>query len=92
MSNNRDTKFQGFAKLLADDLYDALNTIDAFDDPCAPLWMLWSSVVEPIIARRAYDLVKHTIIELRHDDDRYADDWTQKISDLTKWHEDSNDA
>lgn len=45
---SRDTQFQGFAKLLTDELVQQ-----------TPLGI--SDEVEKIIARRAYDLVEHTL-------------------------------
>lgn len=70
--NARDTQFAGFAKLLINDLMQANSSDDR-------------AKKEQVIARRAYDLVKHTIRELQYDDDRYSDDWTQKIPDMTEW-------
>lgn len=62
MSNNqRDTQFQGFAKALWDELEQAIRQDPGFipegksgRDQYIPVW-------QEIIARRAYDLVEHTV-------------------------------
>lgn len=101
MINNRDTKFQGFAKLLADELYDALDGIDPpgvdFPDGHA---VLWSSTVEPIIARRAYDLALHTLLEVGslrvnyiysgEELVEYCENKLTDVSDMTEWPEEDN--
>ena len=82
--NLRDTKFLGFAKLLSDEIQNALrsasDTENLFD------------LEYTIIAQRAYDLVLHAFR-----DDTYELDYYQKstyertimptIQDLTQWPE-----
>lgn len=52
---SRDTQFKGFAKLLLHDMLEAQGVnIDEYDDD-------WEEVWEEVIARRAYDLVVHTL-------------------------------
>lgn len=86
MSNNpRDTQFQGFAKALMSEL---LTYFCDFED------------MKKTIARRAYDLVEHTIVELSCQDaldfsspdfDKYeytASEMVEIISDMTELQKD----
>ena len=62
MSQERDTHFQNFAKLLWDELMAVTDgyidvSNDGFDDE-------WIEKHKAIIARRAYDLVKHTVLNI----------------------------
>jgi len=65
--NSRDTQFMGFAKSTWDEITTTLEALEAeheIVDGC--LMCNWTSekiarVVEPLIARRAYDLTKHVL-------------------------------
>lgn len=60
MSNERDTKFQGFAKLLFQDMLNASHGhIDVKADE-----VLARAEFEEHIARRAYDLVEHVFNQM----------------------------
>lgn len=71
--SERDTHFLGFAKLLADEL----KVTGGY-----PI-----SEVKQLIARRAYDLVAHTIENTEHIDlDRLStEEHVPRIPDLTAW-------
>ena len=90
----RDTQFAGFAKLLWDELVEQRGYVDVdayWDDGIDPI------NYRQIIARRAYDLVKHTMIELScqgaldfrdPDFDKYeyrAGEMVEIIPDMTEW-------
>ena len=94
MSNERDTKFAGFAELVAQELKEQdllwIGThIRPLTDP--PVDFDYEKV-KLILARRAYDLVKHTtdfldIYELNLALDHYYD-WDyllEQVPDLTAW-------
>lgn len=76
VSEIRDTQFAGFAELLSNELRG---------------WELSKPDVKQIIARRAYDLVRHTIECTSHIDlDRLtSDEHTLRIPDLTTWPEET---
>jgi hypothetical protein len=97
--NNRDTQFAGFAKLLWDELINAngggyIDVNTDFDDGIDP------TDYRGIIARRAYDIVKHAIIELScqgaldfrdPDFDKYeyrAGEMVEIIPDMTEYPQD----
>jgi hypothetical protein len=77
----RDTQFRGFAKALVTEITDEVRVI------ISPLNTDISDKLEKLIARRAYELAKHVIDNLRAN---YMEDWKTKqimpkIPDLTKW-------
>jgi len=79
-ANERDTHFTGFAKLL----YDELENL-RYRRPFTP--DEYVREVQTIIARRAYDLVFHTLMEV---DPAWLDmldtsEWTGRIPDMTEW-------
>lgn len=69
--NPRDTQFIGFAKLLMKDLDAVSTTTYASLDKAREAYEL-------AIARRAYDLVGHTL-------DSVIDTYTPSIPDMTEW-------
>lgn len=74
--SNRDTQFQGFAKLLWEE-------IECLDNICIERVEDVEKIYQHI-ARRAYDLVKCVLKDIRYDDERYIDDHVSKLSDLTE--------
>lgn len=71
--SDRDTQFQGFAKLLMSEL---LTHFGDFED------------MERIIARRAYDLVEHTIEHMRpyiYGEQVAGQECVSDVPDLTEW-------
>jgi hypothetical protein len=81
MSNNpRDTQFQNFAKLLADEL----KVTGGY--PISEVWTM--------IAQRAYDLVSHTILNVSMSDlDMLSHkECVERIPDLTVWPEQAEEA
>lgn len=92
MNNNRDTKFQGFAKALDEEIQNAILGMSV--DEWTPTRS--AKLRKDIIARRAHDLVKHTIESIAAMDygggpvnisriDGMFD--AEDIPDLTAWHE-----
>ncbi len=79
-TNDRDTHFQGFAKLLWDELVRANEygyiDVNTDDDPTDPTDYL------TLIARRAYDLVEYTLLVLDIDTTRAL---ISDVPDLTFW-------
>lgn len=84
--NERDTLFQGFAKLLTQEIDEQVGTvikwelehdIDSQEKIGQELYSRWQTV----IAQRAYDLVMHTLMKV--DLPEYIND----IPDLTEWPE-----
>jgi uncharacterized protein YbaA (DUF1428 family) len=61
-SDPRDTQFQGFAKALWTELDERNFTSEA----CNPAMSMYRDEAITLIARRAYDLVKHTIENTEH--------------------------
>jgi hypothetical protein len=99
MNSSRDEKFQGFANLLWGELINAngagyIDVNTDFDDGIDP------TDYRGIIARRAYDIVKHAIIELScqgaldfrdPDFDKYeyrAGEMVEIIPDMTEYPQD----
>lgn len=87
-ANPRETQFQGFAKLLFDEL--PWNDIDILDAANR-----WEERWKAHIARRAYDLVEHVVksqaqgVDLIWKNDReWIAERMQPIPDLDKWPED----
>ena len=81
--NARDTQFAGFAELLADELRG---------------WELSRPGVKQIIARRAYDLVCHSVSQItgQMGDEMEAgtmkpQDCAEYVPDLTEWPEASDE-
>jgi hypothetical protein len=81
----RDTHFQGFAHLLQDELnnaweYYARNLASISSEE-------YKQEIALILARRAYDLVKHSIECAYPDwlDAHDYDDIPERITDLTEW-------
>lgn len=74
--SDRDTHFLGFAKLLFREIKEEWNEDLSFD-----------ATLHKIIARRAYDLVKHTIESTSHYDldVLLSDEHVAIIPDLTEW-------
>jgi len=82
-ANERDTHFAGFAKLVAEELPDPPIDDSYLGLPTAE----WKETIQKIIARRAYDLVFHTLMEV---DPAWLDmldtsEWTGRIPDMTEW-------
>ena len=78
--NDRDTKFQGFAKLLLaelmDDMLDEYGFVERSHYEQGEL-----ASCEEIIAQRAYDLIVHSVGETIGTSD------ISHVPDLTKWPE-----
>ena len=99
---NRDIQFAVFAKLLFDELYDQFNTLRCEEDDGDYEGRNKDAEqtrknIQENIARRAYDLVNHTIIELSCQDaldfsnpnlDKYeyaTNEMVSIIPDMTEW-------
>lgn len=81
ITSPRDTQFAGFAKLLMQELIQAdTGNIHTGDD--GALSRTW----EALIARRAYDLVTHTVLSLgpANLDVLTADECVQRVPDLAE--------
>jgi len=83
MDQERDTHFQGFAKLVARELYENglldLNHAAVYDAP---------GMVVGIIAERAYDLAIHCFESVPDEkQSEYGDppDCVKHVPDLTQW-------
>lgn len=77
MSNNRDTKFQGFAKLLMRDLEAVSTTTYVSLDKAREAYEL-------AITRRAYDFACHVVDS--------GSPHISHVSDMTAWPEEESDA
>jgi hypothetical protein len=75
--SNRDTHFARFAMMLMDEI---LNVKGMYTNPN------WRIDCQEVIARRAYDLVKHTIEQTEHINlDRLGpDEHVERIPDMTE--------
>lgn len=91
MSNpERDTKFQGFAKLLMDELGDQGFVFDGADDANREEHL---EQIKLLIARRAYDFMEHVIGYLssyEYDVAICDQDLIDCIPDMTMFHKDNN--
>lgn len=96
MSQERDTHFQNFAKLLWREIaseIDALSTEEnGVNDGCFVCCVPEAKVTEalaPLIARRAYDLVYHALEQASHGEHAFDAEivFKDQVSDLTKWPE-----
>jgi hypothetical protein len=78
MSEPRDTQFAGFAKLVVDELL--ANSCVEVIDSAADLW-------EQVITRRAYDLVRHTIVSIHPRALQLLDDneILRTVPDMPEW-------
>ena len=91
MSNERDTKFAGFAKLLYEKMRgDIAGLIVAVGSPLATKQQeidFYENMLQQTIAQGSYDLAKWTLLHTSHLDlDRLdSDEHVQRIPDLTEW-------
>lgn len=88
MSNpERDTKFQGFAKLLMDELGDQGFVFDGADDINRDEQL---EQIKLLIARRAYDFACHNFNYTTESMTRmFVDEAIEAIPDMTRWPKDS---
>jgi hypothetical protein len=90
MFDARDTQFAGFAKILLKELYDTCDELDTDLDVvdgcvvCSVSREKLNSFLEPLVARRASDLVAHVVGDLI-DTGVIEHDILPVISDLTAW-------
>lgn len=80
-SNPRDTQFKKFADLLFDELFvDGDTWVDTINS-------YWKEEWKETIARRAYDLVVHTLSNTSHIDlDRLSEEeHAARIPDMVEW-------
>jgi len=75
MSTERDTKFLGFAKLLSDEIQDALRVASDTEN--------LFELEHKIIAQRAYDLALHIVDAVR--ETTLPESIVSDIPDLTEW-------
>ena len=79
--NERDTHFASFAKLVAEELPDPPVDDSYLGLPTAE----WKETIQKIIARRAYDLMIHTLYHSRYDREVPS----VSIPDMTAWPEEN---
>ena len=88
MSEIRDTHFQGFAKLLWDELVELnkggyIDVSSYFDDGIDP------TNYRLLIAQRAYDLVAHALEDIlpyyTYDEFKEWQEYANDVPDLTAW-------
>jgi hypothetical protein len=89
----RDTQFRRFAKLLLNELGDAGFIFEGADDSDRDQQLV---LIKKIITRRAYDLVNHSVHELKilgafeageymDDYGHFSEDMIAPIPDMTEW-------
>jgi hypothetical protein len=91
--NERDTQFKGFATLLRQDIFKQLQWLDFGFTPKQQESI--DRAIEKLIARRAYDLVKHAIESCTLQEEnvgaRMNEDYLlSNIPDMTEWPEDES--
>lgn len=82
--NPRDTQFKGFASLILGEMLQASKTYSGLIDSESSTWQ---EAMQQIIARRAYDLIEHTICSenpIAHQC-MSEDEIVASIPDLTEW-------
>lgn len=89
--NERDTHFQGFARLLWDDIEKEIRDTFGFIPEGETMRAEFLPIIQKIIAQHAYDLVYHAFMNaptgtLEHANLRVGmDEEMQYIPDLTAW-------
>lgn len=81
-TNERDTHFAGFAKLL---WHEVRKT--SFDSPGFSEYQQLERYLQLLIAQRAYDLVEHALRTCPLEAFEIMGDGVQYVPDLTKWPE-----
>ncbi|HYU75838.1 MAG TPA: hypothetical protein VEL31_24455, partial [Ktedonobacteraceae bacterium] len=86
---SRDTQFQGFAKLLQQEIWDTECSIVPMliSNPTGQVAKELTEAIQTLITQRAYDLVWHTIEYSGEIDDLLLADAVSTIPDLTQWPE-----
>lgn len=86
MTTDRDTHFQGFAKLLWDDIEREIRATYEFIPEGKRMRHDFLPIVHTLIAKRAYDLIAHTIDSLwPYINDKAVEPSPADIPDLDEW-------
>ena len=92
MSTERDTHFQGFAKLLYSDLANLFLVMYSYSTDEEEQFAMAETVIKDVLARRAYDLVEQGCVAISDEQMRtgarlHPSAMLRVVPDMTAWPE-----